>query len=232
MFGMPKPLSQRLYDQHLQANVPFSGRVTPVESANPAAPEIFERVQPTVQERLLNLVIVDPELAERRREIIGPLSSLTMEAERLIAEAKESRNELLESELEAIREAGRNQEEVVESLKVDHQHAVLAFKNLREQSESLAERIKDLKSQRLSRWASKEQRETHQKKIDALQKQLRSLNTEVAAAGQDQLRAFQAVEEGQDSMRKISDAEIRCRGQLSGNKFIDPEYGLPISPTS
>jgi hypothetical protein len=230
MFSTPKPMSELLFQDHIHNHSPFGGRVRPVDNANPRV-EVIERVQPTIQERLMNLVIEDAELKRRRREIVGPLADLTMKAEELIAEVEKNRTQTLEDNLEQIRSAGRQQLEIIEALEADHQRKMFDFMNLREQHGALSEQIADRKRARLPRFASKQDRQAHQRRIDNLQKQLRSLTDEVATAGQEQQRTFEDLEAAQAAMRKISDAEIRCSGALSGQNFVDPELGLPVKAT-
>jgi hypothetical protein len=227
---MQKPLSQRLFDRHLQSHIPppFAGRVASVESSNPAV-EIVERVGPTLQQQLLDLHIADPKLSRRRMDIAASLGALSLEASELIEQAQQERQETLEADLETIRSDGRQQLEIIEALTQDHHQKVNAFMNLREGHSTLTEQIADLKRVRLPRFASKQDRQAHRRKIDNLQKRLSSLTSEVAAAGQEQHRAFEDLEAAQGAMRKISDAEIRCSGALSGQTYRDPEFGLPIA---
>jgi hypothetical protein len=230
MFNAPKPISEILFQDHINNHTPFAGRVRHVENSNPRV-QVVERVGPSLQQQLLDLHIADPELSKRRMEIAASLGALSLEAKELIEQAQQERQETLEDDLETIRSNGRQQLQIIEALEADHQRKMFDFLNLREQHSALGEQVADLKRARLPRFSSKADREARQRRIDSLQGQLRELTSEVATAGQEQLRSAEDLNEAQAAMRKISDAEIRCAGALSGGPYRDPETGLPVSPT-
>src|SRR5690348_2764371 len=59
--------------------------------------------------RLSKLTLTDPKEIERRDDLVGILRGTLMEAETFLAEAMQSRNEVLTSELEEVRKQGRAQ---------------------------------------------------------------------------------------------------------------------------
>ncbi|MGH9572636.1 MAG: hypothetical protein ACRD40_03780 [Candidatus Acidiferrales bacterium] len=232
MFGPEKPLSEVLYQRHLSQMqpTPFPGPSAPFEATDGRGGEtVIHVTEPSLQDRLWSLKISDPELKKRRRELLSALAVATSEAKTFLETFAERRHAELEEELEGIRKRGREQEKAIEALTTDQQNKFVTFQNLRNRAEELKGKIVDAQWVPVGRFAGKAERDKLQRKIDGLQEQLNDLGGQMSLASQEHNEARMALEEAHKVMQQISNDEVRCRGELSGAPYRDPETALMVT---
>lgn len=236
---LDKPLTQKLHEARggsspLGMSFPESfGRVAPVAQPLPipTVPDQGRSTEESAYEQLVNLRVETEGDKQSRSELLGPLWEAETAALEFIEAVRTKRLANLETTLEEIRDAGREQQAKLAAAEQESQQLQVEVMNLRGKSESLIGDLQELADAPLNRWASKAERKSRDQKIATAQEKVRLINSEIAQATTEHNQAAQELEPLRAEMKKISDAEIRIRGELSGQVYRDPSTMLPIFPT-
>jgi chromosome segregation ATPase len=180
--------------------------------------------------RLRNLPMEDSKQREKRNDLVGTLQAAIMEAEAFLTTAIQERNGVLEEQLEEVRKQGRAQQKVVARLDADLAAKHHNFHKARENAKWRFEELKDVKSRRLSKWASREDRDQLQQEIRQAEVILKQANAEAVKATNARNEAAEIFGQAEKKMAEIEAHESRLRGELSGRIYYDPETALPIQP--
>ena len=185
---------------------------------------------PDLLTRLSNWPCETREQRQRRDEVRSVLCVATQEAEAFINAAIQSRNEIIEAQLEEVRKKGRAQQKMVNRLESERLRKEAAFHSANQDWKWLQDELADLRATRLSRWASKEDKQERDKKIKSAEEALKQSVIELKEAAEGQNEAAAALGEAVKVMAQISEQESRLRSQLEGRVYFDPETMLPIPP--
>jgi chromosome segregation ATPase len=233
MFGLQKPLTERLHQKMIREvdGEHFAGSAVAIAPYGDfeTEPEIAAPTHDLLT-RLANLPLEDRKAKEQRDELRAALYATIMEVQEFINEVIASRNAILENQLEEIRTRGRAQQKILNGLEQDRQEKEFQFHSARVHADNCLMQLKDLRTTRMSRWASKADRAALGKKITAAELDVREANSECVKATDTHNSAAEDVAAASQRMGEISNFEIRLRGELSGKVFKDPETGLPILP--
>ena len=214
----------------------FGGRAGP--AVLPPPPELPEMPLENEIEsgsligRLQKLKPRTPEEKKLIRMMVADLTAIEIAANELVADITNERNEELEEALEKVRSEGRSQQKIIDALELDLRQKEIAFHSARHDAEWFLTVLNDLRWTKVSRWASKGEREALKRAITKAEVTVRAANEEVAKAGNEHNQAAEAVSEAHQVMAKIANREISLRGQLSGGVFYDPETALPHPPAA
>jgi chromosome segregation ATPase len=237
---LDKPLTQRLHEARgggsplgMSLHPQNFGMVAPVAQPPPIPTVPDQRsnlTEESLYDQLVNLPVETEKDRQMRSELLGPLFEAETAALEFIEAVRTKRLANLETTLEDFRDAGREQQAKVNAMEESRQQLQMAFANLLGKKESLMSALHELSDAPISRWASKSQRAAREQKIEAGKERVRKINAEIAEATTEHNAAAQALEPERARMKEISDAEIRCRGELSGQVYRDPSTMLPIFP--
>ena len=235
MLNMPKPLSERLY-QRVTAE-PFAGRVhqaAPVarRSSSIVIEEAASPV-PGLIERLQNLQPQSSSLRKQRENLLSMLRPLIDEAEELEAAILEEQQAHLRAQLDEVCGQGRQQQEIVDGLSRQLQHAELDVRRAMGRAESARDAVEALarmeaNGSNLPKWPRKEEIEKWDRRVSAAADKMKRAADDSAAAMQERERVKGDLTEAARKLDAISKQATRLEGQLSGESWTDPEYGLVV----
>ncbi len=160
--------------------------------------------------------------------MVADLMAIELAANELLATLDGERREELENSLEEVRKCGREQQQVINKLESDRQQLQFQFHSADRYAKNCREQLDDLRMQRVSRWASKADRDGLGKKIAKAQNAVQEANAELVRATAQHNSAAEDVRMATQRMGEISNAEIRLRGELSGKVYYDPTTALPV----
>jgi len=208
----------------------FAGSAVGIAPSIDFEPEMHEPESSSLVLRLQRVKPKTPEMRQHIQTLISDLTAIELASLELLAAIDGERREELENDLEEVRRRGREQQTIIDALEADRQQKEFQFHSARNYAESCRDELTSLQTVRVSRWASKADRQALAKKIAKAKDAVRQANEDMARASNAHNEAANDVGLAQARMGAISDCEIKLRGELSGKPYRDPETALLVVP--
>lgn len=210
------------------AGLPASN-VPPVSRSEVPAPD-----KPELLARLWALRPESSELKTRLSvllEELGPIWSEAEELEKLIVAEQQQQ---LESRHREILRQGREQNKLYLRLAKEYQDAEFEMQNAGLRNESLVEAVRDLdllqqRGLHVSRWADDSEISEWNARVEQAKNLVPPANRRFAEAVAHRNDIAAKLELATVELERLGAEEIRLRKKLSGEAFVDPELGLPVS---
>jgi hypothetical protein len=222
MPGMPLPESPRR-----------NSSMPSIESAIGGVRNAGEDLDVGILARLISLQPERPELRERLQLLIGQLAPLILDAEELAKEIEQERVQSLEARHREIRKQGRKQQAICEQLSQELKNAELTLMNIAGHQENTLNELRALKlleekGQNVGRWASDSELEAWDARVSAAKQRVIEANEAAAIAVRERNEAAEKLRPAEEELARLGTEEIRLRAEISGEAFVDPEFGLEV----
>lgn len=190
----------------------------------------------TVLGRLTVLQPKSAELKERLAKVVGQLSPLLNEADALETACVEEWRSDLEAQWQAVRVSGRKQQAECVRLDAEARQAELTLQNVAGRQESALGELRELKAveergQAVPRWATDKELEEWEQKVNKAKGRVNEANADAVEALQARNLVAESAEKARAELARLGTEEIRLRNTLTGQPFIDSEFGLSSTPS-
>jgi hypothetical protein len=183
--------------------------------------------------RLISLQPERQELRERLQLLIGELAPLLTEAEELVQQIETENRESLEQKHREIRKQGRKQQAVCEQLSQELKNAELTLMNIAGHQENILNELRALKlleekGHNVGRWASDAELSAWDERVNKAKARVVEANEAAAIAVRERNEAAERRRPAEEELARLGTEEIRLRAEISGESFVDPEFGLSV----
>ncbi|MGD0957454.1 MAG: hypothetical protein ABR953_11595 [Candidatus Acidiferrales bacterium] len=189
----------------------------------------------TVMGRIASPQPISEELREMKESLLGQTTIDLAAADAFLAACREERTLTLEQLREAARAACRKQSSIVATKERELRNAELNLQNAVAaqefaQGELGGLHLMETRGQHVPRWASQKELAAWALRLEKAKEKLRAGFAASAEALQERNAAAAACEPELAEMSRLAAEELRLRHAISGQPYIDAEYGLSSVP--
>jgi hypothetical protein len=215
----PEPLVER---------VPLETSIGYVRTVPTSGPGVPESTSGLILARLTSVQPASPELLEEQKALMSRAVELGDQVDAFVAGVVEERLDSLSKKHSEVREAGRKQTRLINTLTEQFYEANAAWNDSRTTKQVAYDALGQAThaQQHLSQFASDNEIEDAANLVSNVQAMVEEAVEKEGRALQERNRRGDLLTQAQQELQRLMADESKLRGLLTGMPFVDPELGL------